>query len=174
MILIGIPTRVHQRVCSWNVPAEQAAFQHRSTYIHCPLISNKTVIQLNKKKMPIKKKNHLRNLKPGISFWSALHISSVLASSCLCAVDEWEGKCWKEPLISLCWSTFKHGVLFLPGTVLIFTYSTLSLQQYAFPSAVCLKNPFLMLYSNLLSFCDGKNINLISELYTDCPQTMSK
>lgn len=56
IILIGIPTRVHQRVCSWNVPAEQAAFQHRSTYIHCPLISNKTVIQLNKKKMPIKKK----------------------------------------------------------------------------------------------------------------------
>lgn len=131
---MGIPTRVQQSVCSWNVPAEQAAFQHRSAYIHCSLISNKTVIQLNKKKISIKKKkNHSRNVKPGISFWSVLHISSVLASSCFCAVLKWERNCWKEPLISLCWLTSKQGILFLPGTALVFTYSTLSSLQ-----AVCL------------------------------------
>lgn len=60
---MGIPTRVHQSACSWNVPAEQAAFQHRSKYIRCPLISNETVIQPNKKKTSIKK---TKNITRGI------------------------------------------------------------------------------------------------------------
>lgn len=51
MILMGIPTTVHQSICACNVPADEATFQLRSTYIHWPLISDKKVIQLYKKKM---------------------------------------------------------------------------------------------------------------------------
>lgn len=91
MVLMGIPTRVQQNVCSWNVPAEQAAFQHRSAYIHCSLISNKTVVQLNKKKISVKKKMTWEMLNQ-VFLSGQCYIWSALFSHFLACVQFLNGK----------------------------------------------------------------------------------
>lgn len=158
MILMGIPTRVHHSVCTWNVPADEATFQYRSTYIHWLPICDRTVIQLSKKKMSFKN-NHLRNFKRETSFWSVLRISSILASSCLCAVVEWGRSCWKD--LCLCAGLHPSRVVFsslgLPLSLLKLHWC-----YYGMPLPLLFLQRIPVSYPYLLSSCGGINIHLIS------------
>lgn len=160
MILMGIPTRVHHSVCTWNVPADEATFQYRSTYIHCLPISDKTVIQLNKKKMSVKN-NHLRDFKTETSFWSVLCVSALFLHLLACA-QLLNGEEAVETTYVCVLVYIQAGWSFVPWDCPCLYLDCIGATRVCLYSSVSSKNSFLVLYPNLLSSCGGINIHLIS------------